>query len=155
MNSNLVVQSCLDYVCRCSRYFLCLLGERYGSHRSTASPALPGRYADLPPDADWLDRNFLVAASAGYDWILQDEYQHCSVTELEIQQVCTVRFASFELSCSRGLRFNKPNPGTPCVSLISTPETLSRLTCDTDAIFLSRKNLNAKIQKTAIHLKII
>ena len=55
----------------------------------TDAPPLPESYSDLPPDADWLDRNFLVAASGGYDWVLQDSYQHCSVTELEIMQVLT------------------------------------------------------------------
>ena len=53
----------------------------------TDAPPLPERYSDLPSDADWLDRNFLVAASGGYDWVLEDSYQHCSVTELEIMQV--------------------------------------------------------------------
>ena len=53
----------------------------------TDAPPLPERYSDLPSDADWLDRNFMVAASGGYDWVLEDSYQHCSVTELEIMQV--------------------------------------------------------------------
>ena len=63
-----------------------MLGERYGSHRPVTSDPLPKTYSELDPDATWLDKNFLVASAAGYDWIMQDTYQHCSITELEIIQ---------------------------------------------------------------------
>ena len=38
-----LIQSCLDYVRHCSPYFICLLGERYGSHRDPKSDLLPRR----------------------------------------------------------------------------------------------------------------
>ncbi|XP_069142583.1 tetratricopeptide repeat protein 41-like isoform X1 [Argopecten irradians] len=74
----------LEYICKCSPYFLCLLGERYGPYRPIDSPALPKRVTQLPEYATALDRNYLVAASAGYKWVLQEHHQNNSLTELEI-----------------------------------------------------------------------
>ena len=86
VNSGLVIQMCLNYISRCSPFFICLLGERYGSHRPNDTDPLPACYEDLTPTAHWLDKSFMIAASAGYDWVLQDTYQHCSITELEVIQ---------------------------------------------------------------------
>ena len=86
VNSGAVIRLCLDYVTRSAPFFVCLLGERYGSHRAADSKPLPSTYEELDTDANWLDKNFLVAASGGYDWVLQETYQHRSVTELEIIQ---------------------------------------------------------------------
>ncbi|XP_072181502.1 tetratricopeptide repeat protein 41-like [Diadema setosum] len=80
------VALCLEYVNRCSPFFICLLGERYGTHRPADAKLLPSSLDKLPKNVSWLDRNYLVAASKGYDWVLQEAYQHCSVTELEIIQ---------------------------------------------------------------------
>lgn len=88
VNSGLVLQLCLDYVRKCSPFFICLLGERYGSHRPVGGTPLPGSFEELEPDAHWLDKNFMVAYSGGYEWIAQESYQHCSITELEIIQAC-------------------------------------------------------------------
>lgn len=81
-----VVSLCLDYIKHCHPFFICLLGERYGTYRSADKPPLPSvvdpreKYADI----DWLGKNFLNAAAKGHDWILQEVYQNCSITELEI-----------------------------------------------------------------------
>ena len=40
----------------------------------------------MPADASSLDVNFMVAASGGHDWVLEEENQSCSITELEIIQ---------------------------------------------------------------------
>ncbi|XP_077983665.1 uncharacterized protein LOC144438489 isoform X2 [Glandiceps talaboti] len=85
-SSGNVIRLCLDYINQCTPYFICILGDRYGSHRPTDAPLLPKDYSDLPEDAHWLDKNFLVAANNGYSWILRESHQHCSVTELEIIQ---------------------------------------------------------------------
>ena len=84
-----VISLCLDYINSCSPFFICLLGERYGSRR-------PDDAELLEPDADlenidgndinWLDKNYHVAAANGHNWILQEAYQCCSITELEIIQ---------------------------------------------------------------------
>ncbi|XP_038054126.1 tetratricopeptide repeat protein 41-like isoform X2 [Patiria miniata] len=81
-----VISLCLDYINSCSPFFICLLGERYGSRRPTdARPLQPN--ADInSKDLTWLDKNYLVAAANGHNWILQEAYQCCSVTELEIIQ---------------------------------------------------------------------
>ncbi|XP_022099088.1 uncharacterized protein LOC110983816 isoform X2 [Acanthaster planci] len=81
-----VISLCLDYVNSCSPFFICLLGERYGSHRpQDAKPLQPGTDMDKK-DLTWLDKNYLVAAANGHNWVLQEAYQCCSVTELEIIQ---------------------------------------------------------------------
>lgn len=74
----------LGYICKCSPYFLCLLGERYGPYRPVDSPPLPKKVTSFPEYATSLDRNYLVAASAGYTWVLQEHHQNNSLTELEI-----------------------------------------------------------------------
>ena len=81
-----VISLCLDYINQCTPFFICLLGERYGSHRPNESPPLPASYRDLPDDAPWLDVNFLRAAANGHKWVLQDGNQTSSITELEIIQ---------------------------------------------------------------------
>lgn len=76
----------LDFVSKCSPYFLCLLGETYGPHRDPEGGKLPEGLHNLPEEASWIDRNFLIAASAGYSWILKEVHQNCSIPELEIIQ---------------------------------------------------------------------
>lgn len=76
----------LDYICKCCPYFICLLGETYGPYRSLDAPKLPKRILTINEDADWLDKNYLISASAGYDWVLQEGHQNTSLTELEIIQ---------------------------------------------------------------------
>ena len=83
-DSGLVIQLCLDYIDRCTPFFICLLGERYGCHRPVEHDPLPKHYGDLNPNCHWLDRNLVIASSAGYDWVLDEKYQHCSITELEV-----------------------------------------------------------------------
>lgn len=81
-----VVSLCLDYIKHCHPFFICLLGERYGTYRSIDQPPLPSEVdpGEKYSDFDWLGKNFLVAAAKGHDWILQKAYQNCSITELEI-----------------------------------------------------------------------
>ena len=76
----------LDYILKCSPYFLCLLGETYGPHRSPDRKKLAESLHSMPEDADWLDKNYMIAASAGYNWIKKEVHQNCSIPELEIIQ---------------------------------------------------------------------
>ncbi|XP_053377944.1 uncharacterized protein LOC123530292 isoform X2 [Mercenaria mercenaria] len=76
----------LDFIMRCTPYFICLLGETYGPHRTPDGGKLPESLHTLPDDASWIDKNYLVAASAGYSWILKEVHQNCSIPELEIIQ---------------------------------------------------------------------
>ena len=88
----------LDYITKCCPFFICLLGETYGPFRSLDSPKLPTNLEDCSEDADWLDKNYLVAASAGYTWVLKEVHQNCSVPELEIIQAAFLsdnRFCHF------------------------------------------------------------
>ncbi|KAJ8301148.1 hypothetical protein KUTeg_020135 [Tegillarca granosa] len=80
----------LDYICKCSPFFICLLGETYGPYRPVDSPPFPRRIPKSPEEIDevesWIDRNYFIAASAGYNWILKEAHQNNSIPELEIIQ---------------------------------------------------------------------
>ncbi|XP_075246975.1 tetratricopeptide repeat protein 41-like [Convolutriloba macropyga] len=88
-----LIQSCLDYVRHCSPYFICLLGERYGSHRDPKSDLLPRSLEDLEAEPHWLDKNLVVAAVTGnYSFILNNTDNHfASITELEITYRLTLQ----------------------------------------------------------------
>lgn len=83
-NSGHLLRICLDYITKCSPFFICLLGETYGPNRPLEWPKLPQKVEDLTEDAHWLDKNLVVAASAGYKWVLKEIHQNCSIPELEI-----------------------------------------------------------------------
>ncbi|XP_019634220.1 PREDICTED: uncharacterized protein LOC109477408 [Branchiostoma belcheri] len=89
-NSGQVIKLCLDYINRCTPFFICLLGDRYGSHRPETADPLPKTLEDLPADASWMDKNFVVAAQGGHGWVLQEAHQTCSITELEIIQASSL-----------------------------------------------------------------
>ncbi|WAR26485.1 TTC41-like protein, partial [Mya arenaria] len=76
----------LDFIVKCSPYFLCLLGETYGPHRIPDIGKLPESLHAMTEDTPWLDRNYLTAAAAGYKWIMKEVHQNCSIPELEIIQ---------------------------------------------------------------------
>ena len=85
-SSGQIINLCLDYVTKCAPFFICILGERYGSCRPENSPALPKSHKDLPENAHWIDRNLVVAAELGYVWVTSEPYCNGSVTALEIAQ---------------------------------------------------------------------
>nr|XP_054750859.1 uncharacterized protein LOC129256719 [Lytechinus pictus] len=94
-SSGNVISLCLEYINRCSPFFICLLGERYGTHRPNDAPLLPSSLEKLPRNMSWLDRNYLIAASKGHEWIMQEAYQYCSVTELEIIQAAILNDSKY------------------------------------------------------------
>lgn len=79
----------LDSIVECSPFFMAIFGHRYGFHK--------------PPDADDLaqtmlvnvnmqlqsltthDRNLINAGRYGHPWVLDREFQKCSILELEIE----------------------------------------------------------------------
>jgi len=87
-----VIQLCLDYINESAPYFICLLGDRYGSHRPTDLPNISRDALEegnlqsvLEESSHWLDQNYIVGAQF-HEWILQDGYQNLSITELEVLQ---------------------------------------------------------------------
>ncbi|XP_046333250.2 tetratricopeptide repeat protein 41-like [Haliotis rufescens] len=76
----------LDYIHKCMPFLICLLGECYGPYRPDSSATLPKCFTSIPESSPPLDRNYMVAASAGYEWVLEESHQNCSLTELEIIQ---------------------------------------------------------------------
>ena len=76
----------LDYICKCSPYMICLLGESYGPYRPVDLPKLPETFQTPSEECDWRDRNYMMAAAAGYTWVLKETHQNTSITELEIIQ---------------------------------------------------------------------
>ena len=109
-----VISLCLDYINQCTPFFICLLGERYGSHRPNNAPLLPTSFRDLPDDAHWLDTNFLRAAANGHKWVLQDACQKASVTELEIIQAAFLNDSKYCRFYFRDVRhIDKKFPDVP------------------------------------------
>ncbi|XP_041350097.1 uncharacterized protein LOC121369221 [Gigantopelta aegis] len=74
----------LDAIDRCSPFFICLLGDCYGPHRPEDEPLLSYTRMINMDKCNPLDRNYLMAATACYGWLLHDDNQACSLTELEI-----------------------------------------------------------------------
>lgn len=90
----------LDYISKSSPFFICLLGESYGPYRYMEKPPLQKKIRNVEDldDMDWMDKNYLMAASAGYTWVLQESHQNTSFTELEIIQaafLCDNRHCHF------------------------------------------------------------
>ncbi|XP_061187631.1 uncharacterized protein LOC133195719 isoform X1 [Saccostrea echinata] len=90
----------LDYISKSSPFFICLLGESYGPYRQVERPPLPKKIINVEDldEMDWMDKNYLMAASAGYTWVLQESHQNTSFTELEIIQaafLCDNRYCHF------------------------------------------------------------
>lgn len=81
-----LLQVNLDFIVKCSPYFLCLLGETYGPHRVPDSGRLPESLHSMTEETPWIDRSYMVAAAAGYKWIMKDVHQNCSLPEIEIIQ---------------------------------------------------------------------
>ncbi|KAK3101125.1 hypothetical protein FSP39_001142 [Pinctada imbricata] len=81
-----MLKLCLDYICKCSPFMICMLGESYGPYRPVDWPKLPEKFKVLDEEADWKDRNYMMAAAAGYTWVLKETHQNTSITELEIIQ---------------------------------------------------------------------
>ncbi|XP_033647263.1 uncharacterized protein LOC117306832 [Asterias rubens] len=102
-----VVSLCLDYINSCSPFFICLLGERYGSHRPIDADLLStdANLDDINEEnTNWLDKNYHVAAANGHNWILQEAYQCCSITELEIIQAAYLNDSQYSRFYFRDVR---------------------------------------------------
>ena len=86
-NNGEVIRLCLDVI-KESDYFICLIGNRVGTSRSPGSRILT---LDMNPnDEDIknnpLDKSFLMAAAKSeYSWVLEEDNQFASITELEIK----------------------------------------------------------------------
>ncbi|XP_030070830.1 putative tetratricopeptide repeat protein 41 [Microcaecilia unicolor] len=76
---------CLDYISISSPFFICMLGHTYGEFRPENSKLL---FADSSSTQGLskMEQNLYVAANNGYPWVLHEENQNCSTTELEIIQ---------------------------------------------------------------------
>ena len=75
-----MLTSALNFIERCAPFFLGLIGERYGDHRNPDDSLLSMK----DEGSDWIDRNILLAAKSGYDWLLGKNVQYKSLTELQI-----------------------------------------------------------------------
>lgn len=102
---------CIEYA---SPYFIGLLGNEYGHHRSEDSDVLPNRLSDLPTSAHWVDKNIVIAAEHGYSWLLDHSYSGTSLTELKIIQAA---FLSDETSYCRFYIRDHPPSTSPQTDL--------------------------------------
>ncbi len=151
VSAGFMIQLCLDYVKKSAPFFISLIGERYGAHRPNDAPPLPKTYKDLPEEADWMDRNFLVAASSGYDWVLQDTYQHASVTELEIIQASFLEDTEFGF-----FYFRQPDHVDHLFTDLPEEERREKLKIyesESEYSSLKLKDLKARLVKRGLHIK--
>ena len=72
-SSSLVLHQCFEAIEHCSPYFICLLGERYGVHREPNSEAISD---EATATAEWLEKNFEMAAACGNEWVLEDDNKY-------------------------------------------------------------------------------
>ncbi|MGH0122068.1 UNVERIFIED_CONTAM: hypothetical protein FKN15_001793 [Acipenser sinensis] len=75
----------LDYINSSFPFFICILGHQYGEFRPENSKLLPVTVASLEGQPK-VEKNLYVASKNGYPWVLHEENQNCSLTELEITQ---------------------------------------------------------------------
>ncbi|XP_041113150.1 putative tetratricopeptide repeat protein 41 isoform X2 [Polyodon spathula] len=75
----------LDYISSSFPFFICILGHQYGEFRPENSKLLPVSVASLE-GLSKVEKNLYVASKNGYPWVLHEENQNCSLTELEIIQ---------------------------------------------------------------------
>ncbi|KAK6487903.1 putative tetratricopeptide repeat protein 41 [Huso huso] len=75
----------LDYINSSFPFFICILGHQYGEFRPENSKLLPVSVASLEGQPK-VEKNLYVASKNGYPWVLHEENQNCSLTELEITQ---------------------------------------------------------------------
>ena len=71
-NSSSVLQLCLDFIGKCSPFFICLLGERYGVYLPTDGSA---EYDSNLERVEWMNSNLENAVACGHTWVLDDEYR--------------------------------------------------------------------------------
>ncbi|XP_062515813.1 tetratricopeptide repeat protein 41-like [Corticium candelabrum] len=113
-----VIQLCLDYIRKSSPFFVCLLGERYGSHLPPNAPA-------DHPSATWFEKNLSIAQMNGFEWLRREEFKHKSITELEVIQ------AAFEEESNAACAyFYMRDPGAVAIRLpsdLSDEERQARL----------------------------
>nr|XP_022299968.1 uncharacterized protein LOC111108403 isoform X2 [Crassostrea virginica] len=143
----------LDYITKSSPFFICLLGESYGPYRYAEKPPLPKKITNLEDleEMDWMDKNYLMAASAGYTWVLQESHQNTSFTELEIIQaafLCDNKYCHFYFRQPEHLdvKFgNLPEEKRNQLSKVHLPEN--------ENADLSIRDLKQRIVKKALPVK--
>ncbi|XP_022299970.2 tetratricopeptide repeat protein 41-like isoform X2 [Crassostrea virginica] len=143
----------LDYITKSSPFFICLLGESYGPYRYGEKPPLPKKITNLEDleEMDWMDKNYLMAASAGYTWVLQESHQNTSFTELEIIQaafLCDNKYCHFYFRQPEHLdvKFgNLPEEKRTQLSKVHLPEN--------ENADLSIRDLKQRIVKKALPVK--
>nr|XP_033807635.1 putative tetratricopeptide repeat protein 41 isoform X2 [Geotrypetes seraphini] len=97
MQANLSSQQlklCLDYISNSSPFFICMLGHTYGEFRPENSKHLCADSSSTQ-GLSKIEQNLYVAANNGYPWVLYEENQNCSITELEIIQAALGKYTEF------------------------------------------------------------
>lgn len=86
LDRGLSLHLALDCITKSSPFFMCFIGDRYGTYRPEGSAPLPTRISELDSDANWVDKNMVYAAECGYKWLLDDTYANTSLFELKLIQ---------------------------------------------------------------------
>uniref|UniRef100_UPI00398EFF95 putative tetratricopeptide repeat protein 41 isoform X2 n=1 Tax=Pristiophorus japonicus TaxID=55135 RepID=UPI00398EFF95 len=94
----------LDFITKCSPFFLCMLGQKYGEYCPPDAECLLTRESDFQ-GLSQVERNIYIAAKNGYSWILHGDYQTCSLLELEIIEAALLNYSEFSFFYFRDSRY--------------------------------------------------
>ncbi|CAK8688898.1 unnamed protein product [Clavelina lepadiformis] len=91
-SSDFILKTALDNVISSAPFFMCVVGNHYGLHKAPDSDLLPASTSYVAVSSQTnlslMDRNLLAAANHGYPWVLEEQFQMCSMMELEVILAC-------------------------------------------------------------------
>ncbi|XP_067906406.1 putative tetratricopeptide repeat protein 41 isoform X2 [Heterodontus francisci] len=94
----------LDFINKCSPFFICMLGQKYGEYCPPDAEGFPASGTDMEALSK-LERNIYIAARNGYSWLLQEGYQNCSLLELEIIEAAILNDSGISFFYFRDSRY--------------------------------------------------
>ncbi|XP_041071354.1 tetratricopeptide repeat protein 41 [Carcharodon carcharias] len=94
----------LDFISKCSPFFICMLGQKYGEYCPPDTECYPVGGMDMEALSK-VERNIHIAARNGYSWILREEYKNCSLLELEITEAALLNDSVFSFFYFRDSRY--------------------------------------------------
>ncbi|XP_067855436.1 putative tetratricopeptide repeat protein 41 [Heptranchias perlo] len=94
----------LDFITNCSPFFVCMLGQKYGEYCPPNAECFPTSGSEMQGLSN-VERNICIAAKNGYSWILHENYQNCSLMELEIIEAAFLNDTGFSFFYFRDSRY--------------------------------------------------
>ncbi|XP_072407952.1 tetratricopeptide repeat protein 41-like isoform X3 [Chiloscyllium punctatum] len=94
----------LDLITKISPFFICMLGQKYGEYCPPDMEHFPASGTDAETLSS-VERNIQIAARNGYSWILHENYQNCSLLELQIIEAALMNDSGFSFFYFRDSRY--------------------------------------------------